>query len=108
MRDVFRHALIAEIVEMKIIACHKLQIGPGLGDEPHRIVAADVENLFLSRDFLQAVADRDIIRVPDEACGILHSDKHDVDPVLLQPADRRAHGVLEILRRDAGKRVIGS
>ena len=37
MRDVFRHALIAEIVKMEIIACHQLQIGPGLGDEPHRI-----------------------------------------------------------------------
>ena len=64
MRDVFRHALVAEIVKMEIIACHQLQIGPGLGDEPHRIVAADVKNIFLGRDFLQAVADRDLIRVP--------------------------------------------
>ena len=83
MRNVLRHALVAEIVEMEIIARHQLQIGPGPGDEPHRIVAADVEYIFLGGDFLQAVAYRDIIRVADEARGILHPDEHDVDPVLL-------------------------
>ena len=85
-----------------------MQIGPILGDEPHCIIAADVKNIFLGGDFLQAVAYRGIIRVPGEADGILHPDEHDVDPVLLQPADRRTHGVLEFLRRDPGKRVIGS
>jgi hypothetical protein len=84
MRDVFRHALVAEIVKMEIIACHQLQIGPVLGDEPHCIIAADVKNIFLGGDSLQAVAYRGIIRAPGEADGILHPDEHDVDPVLLQ------------------------
>jgi len=51
MRDMFRHALVAEIVEMEIVACQSLQIGSSLRNEPHRVVAADVENVFLGSDF---------------------------------------------------------
>ena len=100
MRDMFRHALIAEIVEMEIIARHQLQIGSCLGDEPRRVVAADVENVFLGGDFLQAVADCDIIGVARETRGILHADEHDIDLIVLQPAEGGADRRFKILRRE--------
>ena len=88
--DMLGHALIAEIVEVEIVARHQLQIGAVLRDEAHRVVAAHISDVLRGGDPLQRVANGEIFAVAREARGILQADQHHVDLIVLQPADGRA------------------
>lgn len=107
-RDVLGHALRPQLAQMIIVVRHQMDLGAGLGDEFHRVVALDVEDLLVGGDLVERAFDREIVLVARETCRVLQPDERDIDVVGLQPIDRGFDDLGELFRIDAGERVVGA
>ena len=90
---------------MKFVRRHHRR-GARLGDELHRLVAADVEDVVARRDPEQDIADFLVIVIARKLRRVLEANEDDIDLVRFEPVHGRTDGLLELLGRNARQRVV--